>query len=213
MSLDASVRGRWITAGVVIGVAGLALALIVPAIQQAREAARRTQSRNNLKNISIALANYHETYGYLPPGGTFDAAGRGYHGWATLFWPFLEASPIPNQIDRKQPWDSTDNAKFFRFRNAVFTNPSIRDDTGEHEFGLAHYSANSHLLAANSAVQISQIDSPGNTFLAGELRGDFVPWGSPYNWRPFAGFDTPPRTYGHPDNTGGHFLMADGSVR
>src|SRR5205085_6888353 len=70
-----------------------------------------------------------------------------------------------------------------------------------------------YLMAAKRAVKLSQIKSQSNTFIAGELGGDFIPWGCPYNWRPLAGFDTEPRTYGRPNRIGGQFLMADGSVR
>jgi type II secretory pathway pseudopilin PulG len=213
VSLDASVLWRWIQAGVVVGLIVTALALVLPAIQQAREAARRSQSKNNLKQFGLALHNYHEAINRFPPGGTFDSAGAGYHGWFTMLWPYLEASPIPYRIRHDEPWDSPYNAAFFRWNPAVMLNPSIRDDTGEDEFGLAHYSANSHLLAANSSVQLSEIDDTANTFIAGELGGDFVPWGCPYNWRPLPGLSTTPRTYGRPENIGGHFLMVDGTVR
>lgn len=213
MPIDASVRQKWVQAGVVVAVLFVAAALAVPWIQKAREAARRLQSKNNLKQIGLALANYHDVYACLPPGGTFDADGRAYHGWFTIIWPFLEDSPIPNQIDMRQPWNSAYNSAYFRIKNAVMTNPSLDDQSDETGFGLAHYSCNSHLLAANRGVATAQIDDAANTFLAGELGGDFIPWGCPWNWRPLTSLDASPRTYGRPDKTGGQFLMVDGSVR
>jgi type II secretory pathway pseudopilin PulG len=213
MPLDVSVLRRWIQAGVVVGLIVIAVALVVPAIQQAREAARRSQSKNNLKQFGLALHNYHDAWKCVPPGGTFNSAGRGYHGWYTMLAPYIDASPLYNQVNQLKPWDSPHNAALFRFRPPITINPSIPDDTGEHEFGRCHYSANSHLLAANSAVKLSEIDDPANTFIAGELGGDFVPWACPYNWRPLTSLTATPRTYGRPENIGGHFLMVDGTVR
>jgi hypothetical protein len=211
MPLDAA-RLRWIQAGIVIGVVVVGLALLVPAVQQAREAARRTDSKNNLKQFGLALHNYHEAINCFPPGGTFDSSGRGHHGWFVLLSPYIDASPLYNQVDKSEPWDSPHNAALFRFNPPVTRNPSIHDDTPEHEFGVIHYSANSHLMAANSNVTLSDIDDKENSFIAGELGGDFIPWACPYNWRPLTTLDATPRTYGRP-GIGGHFLMVDGSVR
>src|SRR5262249_6692879 len=105
MPFDASVRWRWIQAAVTIGLPLIALALLLPAIQQAREAARRSQSKNNLKQLGLALHNYHDCFSCFPPGGTFDPAARGHHGWPMLLVPYLEATPLYNQIDFRQPWD------------------------------------------------------------------------------------------------------------
>jgi len=80
--------------------------LLLPAVQQAREAARRAQCRNNLMQLGIALNNYHSIHDVLPPG-TQDAAGPiqsiengGYHmGWITQILPYIEQHAAYGKID------------------------------------------------------------------------------------------------------------------
>ena len=83
---------------------------------------------------------------------------------------------------------------------------------GPWEFNLAHYSANAHLLAANSGVRLKDIESQEQTFIAAELAGDFVPWASPFNWRPLTTLNGTPATYGRYSKNGCHFLFVDGHV-
>jgi prepilin-type N-terminal cleavage/methylation domain-containing protein len=89
---------------VVIAIIGILVALLLPAVQQAREAARRTQCSNNLKQIGLALHNYHDTFATFPPACTVSArdvrgAGIAAWGWGTSILPQLDQSPLFNDLN------------------------------------------------------------------------------------------------------------------
>ncbi|HTN03271.1 MAG TPA: DUF1559 domain-containing protein [Planctomycetaceae bacterium] len=89
---------------VVIAIIAILIALLLPAVQQAREAARRTQCKNSLKQIGLALHNYHDTFQAIPSGSIvlLNAAGTTYYGhgwtWHASILPYLDQAPMYNEI-------------------------------------------------------------------------------------------------------------------
>jgi prepilin-type N-terminal cleavage/methylation domain-containing protein/prepilin-type processing-associated H-X9-DG protein len=83
---------------VVIAIIGILVALLLPAIQAAREAARRSECVNNLKQIGIAWQNYHDTFGSFPPSYVDNGAEIRW-GWGLLILPFMEQQALYDQID------------------------------------------------------------------------------------------------------------------
>jgi prepilin-type N-terminal cleavage/methylation domain-containing protein len=102
---------------VVIAIIGILVALLLPAIQAAREAARRTQCNNNLKNISLGLQNYHDTYKTFPMGAMHGGirGGTAYNGpsWQFGILPFMEQRNIYDKISNLVRAGSTVSAVAF----------------------------------------------------------------------------------------------------
>jgi len=94
---------------VVIAIIAILIALLLPAVQQAREAARRTQCKNNMKQIALAVYNYHDTHGVFPVnyslrnilGNTNDgpAIANSARSWLQFILPYVDQAPLYNKID------------------------------------------------------------------------------------------------------------------
>ncbi|MDB4637369.1 DUF1559 domain-containing protein [Planctomycetaceae bacterium] len=84
---------------VVIAIIAVLVALLLPAVQQAREAARRSACKNNLKQIGLALHNYHDTYNSLPLGVRNDQGNRWGMSWFVGILPYVDQAPLYNQLN------------------------------------------------------------------------------------------------------------------
>jgi prepilin-type processing-associated H-X9-DG protein len=109
---------------VVLCVGGVLVALLLPAVQAAREAARRSQCSNQLKQIALAMHNYHDTYNSLPPAYTVNAEGRPMHSWRVLLLPFLEQAALYSRFDLNMPWNAPQNMAAAMEMPAVYACPS-----------------------------------------------------------------------------------------
>lgn len=129
---------------VVIAIISVLIALLLPAVQQAREATRRSSCKNNLKQLALALHNYESVHRLLPPGylHKFDPAGSAANhmgfSWGTMILPALEQTNLHDQFDFHRPVFETANLPPREHHLAVFLYPSdpcsqgnfvIRDDT------------------------------------------------------------------------------------
>lgn len=85
---------------VVIAIIAILIALLLPAVQQAREAARRTQCKNNMKQIGLALHNYHDVYNQFPINySTTFTTNNTTMSWMVTILPYIDQAPLFNQVD------------------------------------------------------------------------------------------------------------------
>jgi len=95
----------------VMSVLGILIALLLPAVQAAREAARRISCNNNLKQIGLAIHNYGTRYRCFPPAYIPDKNGKPMHSWRVLILPFMEGGEyVYAQYRFNEPWDSPHNS-------------------------------------------------------------------------------------------------------
>ena len=97
---------------VVIAIIAILISLLLPAVQQAREAARRTQCKNNLKQLALGLHNYHDVYQQFPINISShpDYTETGFPGsWMTSILPFIEQANLYNLVDENLPIGSVNN--------------------------------------------------------------------------------------------------------
>src|SRR5437879_4300140 len=121
---------------VVIAIIAVLVALLLPAVQQAREAARRSQCKNQLKQLGLAIHNYHESFNCLPPGNTaaINTSG-GFSRWGgvsvhTMILPNIDQAPLYNQYNFNMcgSYEGTNSAATLRqARVPIYRCPSDSD--------------------------------------------------------------------------------------
>jgi prepilin-type N-terminal cleavage/methylation domain-containing protein len=123
---------------VVIAIIGVLVALLLPAVQSAREAARRMKCQNHLKQIGLALHNYHDVQGGMPPGGmstTSTAQANDGMGFHVFLLPYLEQDPLFRQFNANQPYNAAPNRNLGATKVSFYLCPSAinfyTENTGE----------------------------------------------------------------------------------
>jgi prepilin-type N-terminal cleavage/methylation domain-containing protein len=177
---------------VVIAIIAILIALLLPAVQQAREAARRTQCKNNLKQLGLALHNYADVFSLFPPGCVNINPGAaapdlnldtdlGNWAWSSFLLPQIEQGPLFNQLDinrlsMPQSIDIPANLQAMTqplaaFRCPTDTGPSV--NTGRRFIGITNTTLQSLALSSyigvNSSGELRR--APGNA--SGAANGMF----------------------------------------
>lgn len=167
--------------------AGILVALLLPAVQQARMAAQRMQSNNNLKQIALALHNYNDVYGTLPPAYIPDEDGKPMHSWRVLILPFVEANHIYDKYDFSQPWDSPGNMQACQEMPFAYASPALGgDDIGDATTYVAITGPNT-VLGTDKAHSFSEVTvGMSNVLMVVEDTTNPVPWYKPVDISPQA---------------------------
>ena len=118
----------------------------LPAMQQARLDARQATCKNNLKQIALAMHNYHDTHRVLPPAWTHHHAKPGAttrYGWMTFILPYMDQARLYNELDfdeQNPPADKLHQQKLARYRCPADTTPDVNPLRGK--YGTSNYSGN-----------------------------------------------------------------------
>src|SRR5262245_2162129 len=193
--------------------APVSIALLLPAVQQAREAARRSQCKNNLKQIGLALHNYADKCGSLPPAYIADETGKPMHSWRVLILPFLGEDAMFQEYDMSEPWDGPNNSRLLSRMPAVYACPSdpIR---GTNTAYVGVFGEHCVFRGDKPVTLRDVVDGLSNTLMVREASRANIPWMKPVDVDV-----TAHPSMGDPDgfssdHAGGvQFLMADGAVR
>jgi prepilin-type processing-associated H-X9-DG protein len=200
---------------VALGCGGILLALLLPAVQSAHEAARRATCINKLKQIGLAMHNYHDMHGRLPPAVSTDNLGKPMMSWRVAILPVLEETALYNQYDPKQPWDSPQNLALGKTPLQEFRCPS---DPG----AAANSTETNYVMIVgkdtvggtpNEKVTFSDItDGTSKTIMVVEVSGLGINWEEPRDLTvdEFMKMVAEGRASHHPG--GFNALMVDGSV-
>ena len=215
-----------------IATAGALTALLLPAVQSARTAARRSQSRNNLKQIGLALHNHHEVYNSFPAATieNKDLKPEERLSWLVSLLPFIEQAPLFDVIDREQGWKSDDNADWMAVTVPTLVNPQVADDQDgvTHYVGIAGVGKDAATLPINGKgvgafgynrkLRLRDVtDGISNTMCVTEASKNYGSWGAggkstlrSLTRKPYI---NGPDGIGSPFPGGLNVLMLDGSVR
>jgi prepilin-type processing-associated H-X9-DG protein len=190
------------------GTIGVMTGLLLPAVQAAREAARRMSSSNNLKQIALGLLNYESAYKKFPPRIGKSADGKPLLSWRVKILPFLEEQALYNEFHLDEPWDSEHNIKLLERMPAVYANPRVVTLPG-HTAYLLPYGEDTGW--PEDAFRMPNItDGTSNTVAVVEAGGEVaVPWTKPDD----LDIDAYPDGSWMPPGAGANVVMFDGSVR
>lgn len=191
--------------------AGTVVALLLPAVQAAREAARRAPCVNNLKQICLALHNYESANGHFP-GDITDKDGKPLLSWRVAILPYMEQNELYNEFKLDEPWDSPHNKPlldkipmFYHCPSQSYPDPTLTNYQGFEGKGTFFEKGTQIKLA-------SFTDGTSNTLAVVEA-AEGAPWTKPADLH----FDenAPPSFYGAgmKHAMGFNALFADGSVR
>jgi prepilin-type processing-associated H-X9-DG protein len=191
---------------------GVLVALLLPAVQSAREAARRAQCVNNLKQIGLAMHNYHSANASLPRPAITDKQGKPLLSWRVAILPYLDAVGLYNKFKLDEPWDSPHNQALLKEMPPTYVCPSrarVEPFTTTYQV----FTGNGALFESGRDVGFAEVtDGLSNTLMVIEAKKE-VPWTKPDDLPFDPAAKAPLFGAGSLHPMGFNALLADGSVR
>ncbi len=190
---------------------GVLVAMLLPAVQAAREAARRSVCTNNLKQIGLAMHNYHDANGHFP-GTILSKDGKRLLSWRVAILPYIDQKSLYEKFKRDEPWDSPHNKALLDQMPTTFACPGRPSRPGMTSY-RGFRGDGAFFQDGNDSKLDNITDGTANTIMVVEGRED-VPWTSPDSDLPFE-LKAAPSLFGagSPHPGGFNALFADGSVR
>ncbi len=149
-------------------------------MKAAREAAQSSWCSSNFKQIALALHNYHNVYGSLPPAYLTDAKGRPTLSWRVLILPFMEQQALYNQFNLSEPWDGPNNIKLLSSIPGPFKCPDHPDDQQTGRSKCAAITGPGTMFPGATSVRFSDVsDGTANTVMLAEVESVTIPWTAP----------------------------------
>ncbi len=194
-------------------VIGVGVALLLPAVQQAREAARRSQGKNNLKQIGLAMHNYHDVHKAFPASGSVDTKNKKLLSWRVHVLPYIDGDALYKQFHLDEPWDSEHNKQFIKQMPGVFASPNHENLAKEGKTVYLLPTGEGAAFEGNEGRGIREFtDGTSNTIMAVEAHSDAaVIWTKPDDLS--LDFKNLLKGLAGARTGGFHALFADGSVR
>jgi type II secretory pathway pseudopilin PulG len=189
---------------------GVLIALLLPAVQMSREAARRAQSSNNLRQLGIAIHNYHDVHNAFPPAVVKDANGKPLYSGRVLLLPYLEQQSLYNAWALDEAWDSPRNLPLSQTAIRTFQDPSNPTHSpGETDY-LFVTGTGTMFEDTGRRMSFGDIqDGTSNTIMMVEAKGQGINWAEPRDID--MSMPVPLPASSHP--AGNLILFGDGSVR
>lgn len=164
-----------------ITIIGTLTALLLPAVQSARETARKLSCKNNLHQIGLGMHNYESAFNKLPPGYEYargPAGNRRGYAWGTSLLPFIEQTSLHNQINLRQPIYGSSNSSVRQRHIATYLCPSDAvSPTGLVEMGEERYAMSCYVANFGTPdLDLDQAQTRGRTNPLGPFQGAWGPF-------------------------------------
>lgn len=171
---------NWTFAGfgmLVVGLLGLCLA---PAMFHSMTPSRGAQCHLRLRQITIALQNYHDVYGTFPPAYVADASGKPMHSWRVLILPFLEQQALYDAYRFDEPWDGPHNRQLHSRVVRMYCCPACSPNQPRGETNYLAVVGPQTIWPESKGTKLADVaDGMSNTLLVVEAHGSGIHWMEP----------------------------------